>query len=186
MTETAVSKIDTVEKLYQEYSHMVRRFDEKICGIYFGRNSPVKITDLFGWSSLLILRKITDKGRWKRIITANGKEIIVHRYSLIPVYDTLKYQNGFHGEVKYPYVLKNPDKLLPSDTLRLRDINNEFSTVTVEDIDDTDDYRFEIVTKSRFCNVNDVQILAADNVNIDEIGEWEANIQSSLIIYGDI
>lgn len=169
----SISKIDTIDRLYTEYAHRMCIQSPEKSEIYFGKDSSIKITDMFGWTSIIAIQKLLVSKEWRKINTTINQSIIVHSNTLVPIYDPSKPSRGFHGEVKYPYVFKNPDKILPGDVTRLRDIDNEFFSVDVEKLDDTidignDDFAFEILTESRFCNINRIHMFASNSITIDE------------------
>lgn len=138
----------------------------------------IKITDLYGWTNVLfIMKQVCNNINWKSIKSAN-KEIIVSDDTLIPTYDINHPYRGFHGEVKYPYILKNPEKLSEDDWIRLhrakdKDGNDiEFGHPIVYDYVSDEKYGYFLITKSRFGNINDIQILLDDHVTIEETGKW--------------
>ena len=171
-------KKDSIENIYQMYSHKIELYDNKFSYINFADKDNVKISDLYGWTEIFRFAKMPNINTWKSIKVAD-KEIIISSETLIPCYDINNPYRGFHGEVKYPYILKNPEKLTSEDWLRIhrgKDQNNndiEFDHPIVNDfIPNNNEYGYDIITKSRFGNVNDVQILLSNNVTIEETKSW--------------
>jgi hypothetical protein len=184
----------TIEKLYQEYTHkskiIIKDNECEISEINFANDPHVKITDLFGWTDIIKIRKTiinADYYIWNDIRLCNNnvilnKHVIVDYDELIPCYDINQHRVGFHGEVKYKYTLKSPTKMTKGDYLRIRNCEDEneeqiefascHDLVAIGDHQSGGTTGFSIVTKSRFFNGNDIHLFASDEITIDEISKW--------------
>lgn len=157
-----------INELYQEYSYKVTNISNNISEIDF-TNENVKITELFGWTQLLNIRKIIYDNpiNWVEIKAAN-KFIDVSYDELIPIYKIDDSIIGFHGEVKYKYNLKHYHEIINDDYIRIyrgKDNNNQFIEFTLPEINNTSSnisYGYEIITKSRFFNGNDIHLYSSD------------------------
>ena len=178
----------TINDLYKEYSHkpelLITGKDYRSTDINFiGDN--INITELFGWTKLLGIRRIeyTDPKspvKWYKI-KAGNKEVIVSQDELIPFYDISNHTLGFHGEVKYEYVLKQILKSTNQDHIRLHngedDKGNiiEFDTrkiISVPLIENNFNYGYEINTRSKFFNGNDIHLYGSNELDIKELKKW--------------
>lgn len=176
----------TINDLYQEYCHkaidVISNKEYKVGEIDFSETADVKITELFGWTDIIMLRKcqyLSSDINWINIIAAN-KNVLVSDKSLIPFYEVDNTTRGFHGEVKHKYILKNPTKSVKGDYLRLHGGEDEKGN----SIEFTNkilinphhgynvSYGYEIITKSRFVNGNDIHLLACDSISIEEASSW--------------
>ena len=178
----------TINDLYQEYSHNAEEILShkhlKITEINFGENDNVKITDLFGWTNVLSLRKVQSVGyhiRWN-ILAAANKKVLLTESELVPFYDINKHTIGFHGEIKYEYILKQLSKSLDTDYIRLHNGEDtdesviEFAPRQIIQTDKSEvnriNYGYELVTRSGFFNGNDIHLFSSDNISIDEVSKW--------------
>lgn len=165
---------DTISSLFQKYSYLREDGNNKISTIDFSRIN-VKIQDLTGWTKIKLVKLFNvEKIDWYRIEIAD-KSIVISGDALIPIYDNLKPERGFHGEIKYPYTFKNPGKIFPCDNLRLyRGILNdneiEFaSPSTILNLGLYDNaYGYEVITQSRFFNANRIHMFGDDMLTIEE------------------
>lgn len=173
----------SINAFYQEYSHksklVISAPEEKLFEIDF-TDMNVMITDLFGWTQVLKVKKIVIQVpiTWVDICAAN-KQILLSGSTLVPYYKLDETSRGFHGEVKHAYVLKNPSKADENDYLRIhngetptgeptefvrQEIIHTFESNTVTG--------YEIITKSRFFNANDIHLFGSSHVLIEEACKW--------------
>lgn len=168
---------DTIEHIYQKYSHMIKSFDQRTSFIDFKDDRVnAKISDVYGWTQLLTISKVNEVyHKWKRVKVAD-KETIISDVTFLPCYDIKNPYKGFHGEVKYHYKLKHPSKLNSDDWIRIhrgKDENGndiEFDHPIVEDFNPSKiECGYSIISKSRFGNVGDIEILLTNSVTMNEV-----------------
>ena len=168
----------SVEKFYQEYVHMqslILEFPGKtISTISFKNKGNIRITDLFGWTYVLEIRKIifNDPSSidWIDILVAN-KQLMVSDKELLPIYNINDSSIGFHGEVKYKYNLMNPLNIT-NGYLRIHNGEDEEgspSEFAIPQIIDTKNSKsinvncgYQIITQSGFYNGNDIHLYGKD------------------------
>lgn len=173
-------KYNTVNDLYREYAHKANMLTDNCSIIDFGSNYNVKVIDLFGWTDIIQIKRIkSDAIVWNNINVAN-KQILLSDDELIPFYDIDETTRGFHGEVKYKYILKHLIKSDKSkDFIRIRkgedEFNNdiEFSPIRIHSVsNDKTNYGYQLITKSRFFNGNDIHLFGEDTVLLNEFSKW--------------
>lgn len=113
------TSIDDLYKKYIENAIQVNS-DECISKIDFTNNHNIKISDWYGWSQLLCIKRVkVDK--WIELIV-NQKQLqyslILGEGMLVPSYNPYNSSRGFHGEIKYPYELKAVESFTERDILR--------------------------------------------------------------------
>lgn len=178
----------SINEFYQEYAHKsILKMDTNNIQefmIDFSLNPHVKITDLFGWTDVLEIRKLVYRHplriNWVDVLVAN-KQLITCNRELLPVYGIDKNRIGFHGEVKYQYTLTTPTKI-SDGYLRVHngedgDGNSlEFAVPQIIDPGNSGaidaSYGYEIITKSRFYNGNDIHLFGYDYINFEEVLNW--------------
>ncbi len=172
---------DTIENMVQRYAEKMHIFP--IIGnesFYIPENDYIMMEDLYGWTQMESIGKysVSSYSYWVEVEAGENK-IIVDSFALIPVFDIDDPKQGFHGELKYPYKLKNPEKILPTDYVRIKRgiADTEFVHPKVSKSDYSSDHYYEIITKSRFVNVNNIYILADNKVTFDEI----TNLKDELV-----
>ena len=156
--------------LFKENSHRVMRVKNGYREIRFNPGE-LKITDWRGWTDIEYIRKVESRFiPWVRIIAGN-QVIIVSSSEEIPVYKSDVPKKGFHGASVFSYQLKTPSKFSPlTDLIRIRrgvDSNGdpiEFAKPLVVDGLTQYEYGYEIGTKSKFFNCNNVHIFGSDTV----------------------
>lgn len=169
-----------ISVIFKEYSHMIEQVpcspDMTIFQINFidlddKQIKNIKISDLYGWTNIISIRKIvlTNPFKWYKI-TAGNREIIVSENTLIPVYYEQSKRRGFHGAVLYNYILKHPSKINPNDRIRIHRGrgSNEFTVAEIEEYESNENFGYEIITKARFGNVNHISVHMFDSITADE------------------
>jgi hypothetical protein len=144
---------DSIQKLYQRYSHLEDKESEKIV---FHENNIVKIKDNTGWTDILSIKKCSNK-QWIRIKSPdNISEIKVDKSQQIPVYNPQKISKGFHGETIYDYNVIESDDLRYDHLLRIgaNDIFTYPMFVTYQNSLELED-GYIIITKSHFYNADE-------------------------------
>lgn len=140
--------------------------------------TPTVISDLYGWTHLLSMRKDVigtdgdafrqsfgaeilrgDKVIWYKIYCGKST-IIVSSSQLVPIYEPSSHYKGFHGEDRYAYTLKFPDEIKEGDMMRLKlskDVDDEFLPVTVSNEFDSKidniGYGYTLITRSNTFSV---------------------------------
>jgi len=111
--------IDSMHKLFQMYSHKAKNVTSEISLVTFDpEKEKVHITDYLGWTQIVSIRRRCKKNTSLCIIgidAPNSPELQCTEDTLIPVY----YGEGvvgFHGEMKYPFVVKRADDILLDGT----------------------------------------------------------------------
>lgn len=166
---------DTIGNMTQYYSDKMDAIQGiplvgSMGSIIFTQVENIKITDLYGWTDLVELSKkpIQGESYWMEI-KAGENTIIVDSFTLIPVYLTDNPTVGYHGEVKYDYVLKHPEKILPTDKIRIKRgmTDMEFVTPVIKRSNYDGKFGYEIMTKSRFANMENVYMFASDMLKVN-------------------
>ena len=170
----------SINEFYQEYCHKAilkmdtNNVQESI--IDFSLNPHVKITDLFGWTDVLEIKRFTIRYpltiNWINILVKDKKLITCNR-ELLPVYDINDNKIGFHGEVKYKYTLTSPVKLSSGylRTNNCEDENGNQVEFIIPEIVDLGNYNidysingYEIITRSGFYNGNNIHLFGSDYI----------------------
>lgn len=172
----------TIEQIFQKYSHLIEEvsmngYCNNILKINFD-NRNFKITDLFGWTDVITIYRIMDYYQWSNINLDNN-DIIVSSNELIPIYNKDKNKIGFHGEVKYNYILTNPAKI-KNGYIRVNngedDQGNPIEFLIPKKINNSDEYiksnGYMIITKSRFYNGNNIHLFGSNQVTMEEMSNW--------------
>lgn len=149
--------------------------------IQFTDDDNVKITDWTGWTNILCIKKIAtsisipEQPRdhhtiyvqdtlWHKLISGN-KEIIISKNATIPIYKPTEAISGFHGEIKYPYVIKYPFDIKSGELIRILDIDDNtpagFGEVNINPCSGCQ-FGYEIYTKSKFFNANDFHLFGSE------------------------
>lgn len=162
-------KTTSILNLFKEYSHRTTKTKDGHEEIRFSPGE-LKITDWRGWTDIEYLRRVKDADvLWVALFTDN-QEIIVSSGELIPVYKSSIPKRGFHGASIFEYQLKIPRDIdISTDFIRIRrGINQEEFVRIHEPIYDCTSapslFGYEIGTKSKFFNCNNVHIFGSDTV----------------------
>lgn len=158
-----VSIDDTIGNVFSKY--FIK--SDELGSIDFN-DMNVKISDWTGWTQLLQIRRIENKDiKFLHLhSTENDKlertSIYLTEDHIIPSY-SLNTMNGFHGEVKYSYEMKYV--MDDNITMRVFDLSKmnwqAFKDMNTGDII-SDNYGYEIYTKSGFYNANNLHLLSSD------------------------
>lgn len=160
---------DTVMKMYQMYSHKATKFLEGSETVYSYSSIPdkVKIQDWYGWTDVKVIKRIEGISEWVYLIIANH-QLLVTNQTLIPVYDIKNPFQGFHGETKYPFIVKPVQVMTLEDMVRIRmgkDSNGEEIEFTptypglIFQMKQRDcNHGYEIITQSGFFNAQNVHL----------------------------
>lgn len=167
-TNNERSTSNSVKVLFQVYAHKARELKEGYHRIEFNDDS-MKITDWYGWSTIKAINRIRPERQidWFGVISAN-QGIVISRETIIPIYDETKPMRGFHGEIKYPYILKDVNSINPCDKVRIKngmigDEMIEFSNTIIKYCGDVIfDYGYEIETQSGFFNANNIHMYGSN------------------------
>lgn len=152
--------ISTVAKLFQRYSVKAKRISEDEEVITFDKSDNVKVTDWTGWTELQSIHKIKNADGW-RVMRVGNQALMVSNDTNIPVYSSTMVV-GFHGENKYPYIVRAVKDL--NDVAVVRVLNPNIEVIShnglyILEIDhchqtDNGTYGYEIITRSKFYNAN--------------------------------
>ena len=156
------SKPKPVLEVYREYLSKAKCIETVDYNILDFSNLDVHIQDWTGWTKLLLIKKWIAP-RSVRTLTAMwcpAPLITVYDYTLVPVYKMQNAVRGFHGEVKFAYDLKPATDLQVGNLLRVRGLDNgdQFSPISAIKSSDSDRAFYEIITKSKFYNANNVHL----------------------------
>jgi len=120
-------------------------------------------------------------GKWYEITIENGNnKIYVTEDELIPVYKTEDVKRGFHGEIKYSYILKSPSKIESSDYMRFRKVYNDdpdysydltFEPVIIKECKGPE-YAYKIITRSKFYNAFGMHLWGCNDIPVTEVQKW--------------
>lgn len=171
-TSTGEWRIESLSNFIR-FNSKYLRFDNNYVRLYDFSTTEVRVRDLEGWTRLLKVKISKENFEWRKI-TVGNESIVVSVDTLIPVYDDIENPTiGFHGERKYSYTFKNPDKILPSDFIRLTSpaelilkLFANFSSIEKGYINT--DHSFDIVTTSRFINMDGMYMFAGDSITAEE------------------
>lgn len=155
-------RIGPVSSLFQSYAHKAKKTtDYQI--ISFDDNNEVKITDMYGWTKIIFIKKITNVAiGWVRC-WFEEIPLIITDDTIIPIYDPNDIVKGFHGETKYGITYKSIRSTTYDDLVRIKVFGeyttneNEFRNVNYKPEDQISD-GYIINTKSNFYNANNVHL----------------------------
>lgn len=151
-----------------------------------GKVNQIKISDMFGYSDVV---DITHKsmclsdGCWVTLYAGDNHEVVISSDDCVPVYNMNEEPvRRANGMMQREYLLKTPTMIIPGeDYLRIRtdDNRDEYVPANVGDYTIKPDYKpnfdqfgYDIVTRSRFCNVNGVYMFAADVITQEEMDRY--------------
>lgn len=170
---------DTVDKLFQSFADRMRGTTDGSCIDFESEDPKVLLQDLNGWTELykIIRHEKINPDEWVDVISAkDGRLITLSKFELIPVY-TDETREGFHGEQKYRYHLKNPAKIISTDRLRIKEASSLAGLETLIPIyvdksgcEDTCGYNF--VTRSHFYNANTFHLYGAEEIPVEAVVQW--------------
>jgi len=155
-----------IEDLFQKYSY---KMEERDGGYYIDfRELNVKVQDHTGWTQLLSMRKTAGALEWIEIsgVLASGcfTAFMISDSTLIPVYDLSKSSIGFHGELKYPFIVKKLSDIHTDDRVKIKNdgktsylplyLLDEY--VDKEGVDPIHGYQLE--TKSKMFTISGLQL----------------------------
>lgn len=173
----------TIADLYRKY--IERSHPTDVLGdvnfITFDEERYVKIQDWYGWTDIISIERHSNipLRSWRDVslFYDHHRKIRVTSDELIPVYEQERAMRGFHGEIKYPYILKRSKDLEIDDRLRIRDVDypvrTEFSLIQSNEVPNGDkDYGYRIITKSRFYNANGFHLYGSTIIDDDAAAEW--------------
>ncbi len=173
---------ESIQEMFQKYSHMFYRMkdnDYNLDTILF--DQFIKVKDLTGWTDLISIKRIekTKGVKWFNLRAMGSYEnIIVSEDELIPIYIINDHMVGFHGEVKYSYILMNPEKIPLDDNHKLRmheltHLDLDFIPLSISHYSCTNiNYGYELITKSRFFNGNNIHLYGSDEISFDDVEKW--------------
>ena len=174
-------KYKTPDQLWQEYCHKARTiFDvsdnpnkyseddpfSKIEQIDF-EPSSIKITDTFGFTDLISIKKIGlfKPIKWLDLFTVDDLHAIISEDEYVPIFYN-KTNIGFHGEVKYQYGLVKTNEIIEKGGfIRQRCFTNsgsEFSVPHMTNFNSDVTHAYVLLTKSQFFNACDVLLATTD------------------------
>lgn len=165
--ESKIVRHSDVMLLFQNYAHLAIKKDVHISEVSFHNSDHVKITDLYGWTAIKAIRRVENSRQWCTII-ADNTDILTTRSTLIPVFDPYHPYPGFHGETKYPFEIKLVSDLIYDDKIRIRDGSLtpdgkiEFVCTHVLSSDMESGVGYEIITRSKFFNADNIYMYGRD------------------------
>lgn len=137
----------------------------------------VKVQDWYGWTDLVSITRIMEpvESWWK--VTGAVQSVTVSAFELIPVYNPADAKSGFHGDLKYGYVLKNPEKMIGLTGFRHQLMQrpadsgiSEFVPFTVESADVHPESGYSIVTRSGSVTANCIRLFTANEAAVNDQG----------------
>lgn len=155
---TQENGISTASKLFQRYSVKAKRISEDEEVITFDKSDNVKVTDWTGWTELQAIHKIKNADGWK-IMRVGKQALMVSDDANIPAYSSTMIV-GFHGENKYPYIVKEIKDLNEGVVVRVLNPDIEIASsnglylLEIDHYGHDGTYGYELITRSKFYNAN--------------------------------
>lgn len=173
----------SVDAFFRKYFHKSEQY-HAIRRINFERDGMiVKIRDNEGWTDIRYIDMYNNDDGWV-VMHAADKTITVSPFTFIPTYDEEHPETGFHGEIKYPYILMHPEKV-HENKAKVRVIKGHDGRKDVEFahgiILPNDSFLskiatfvigYNIVTKSRFFNAEGVYLFGDEELTLEEYNKW--------------
>lgn len=181
----------TIESFFTKYFYRAEVHHGGFHQIHCERHMmDIKIRDNTGWTDIRYVNMVPNK-EWMRIYSG-GKSIIITPYTFLPTYDDQHPESGFHGEIKYQYTLMHPEKVCENEA-KIRVINGyqndeevEFDKVIIDylyskklNIKPPYTIGYDIVTKSRFFNANDIYLFGSEELTFEEYDKWNQKDKKS-------
>lgn len=160
-------KTTSVFDLFKEYSHRAIKNENGHEEIKFN-TGELKVTDWRGWTDIEYIRRVKNINMPWIALCTDSHDIIVSSEELIPVYESPIPKRGFHGASIFEYQLKIPRDIdISTDFIRIRrGIDQKEFVHIYEPICDCTSapslFGYEIGTKSKFFNCNNVHIFGSD------------------------
>ena len=160
------SYISSIADLFSKYSFKANKISDTVSEILFDGNNIVKVTDWFGWTDVLSIRKIDNVERWNWVVT-DSNIIYCSPDTLLPVYSLESIKIGFHGEVKYSFIIKEIQDLTMNDDIRVRrEDHHPLGFVKARKLGGTlnqSSTGYKVLTKSGFFNCNNFYLCGRDS-----------------------
>lgn len=169
----------TIADVYRNFSRFQKHVGDRL--VVDLSNENVVIKDWTGWTKLYKMEKIEKKAGEKDIEWDWIERLEPHDFlfydtfvsdAIIPVYSKDISRPGFHGEVKYKYILKEYHNLKEMNQFTMRlmlDSENwqKFISVHLEPLSpnyvfENASIGYEIYTKSGFYNANGFHLCSSD------------------------
>lgn len=173
-----VSIHDPISKVYQYFSHL-RKEDNGFSYIDLS-NLNVKIKDWTGWTQLLKIEAYDDIDDWDKL---SSPIPLVLKDEIIPIYSPDVSKQGFHGEVKYKYILHEYQYLKGMKEFIVRTIVDDrdddvwqlFIPMHLESVPNSSKNKvgYKIYTKSGFFNANNIHLCSSDTRIEDGKESWK-------------
>lgn len=163
-----------VAKLFQRYSVKSKIISDVEEVITFDKSDNVKVTDWTGWTEVRAIHKIKNSsGSW-RIIRVGDQSLISSEDTTIPVYSSTRII-GFHGENKYPYIVRQVKEIAEGHVVRVlrQPVESHgkdgLSHVELDPNPYHDDlsYGYEIITRSKFFNADNFHMYGSYTIPDD-------------------
>lgn len=176
----------SIASFFAHYSYLWKSISENESEIDFsGMN--VKIKDWTGWTQLNKIVRIENNRPWSRMVCTDLLQefygSIIIRDQMIPVYDNSLSKPGFHGEVKYKYILRNDLYLNGMEKFVMRVFVNgeqwqQFIPMRLEPVLESNPMEnrhvgYDIYTKSGFFNANGFHLCSSDTRIEDGKESWK-------------
>lgn len=168
-----VSLHDSINKVFQYFSYL-RKEDNGFSYIDLSKVN-VKIKDWTGWTQLLRIEAFNNIDSWDQLSSPNPLILIDE---IIPIYSPDVSKQGFHGEVKYKYILYDYQYLKGMKEFTVRAIVDgdnwqAFLPMHLESIQDDTSVGYKIYTKSGFYNANNIHLCSSDTRIEDGKESWK-------------
>lgn len=168
------SGTSSVAKLFQRYSVKSKRISDDESVITFDKSDNVKVSDWTGWTEVQAIHKVTNPDCMWRIIHVGEESLMLSNDTAIPIYSSTRII-GFHGENKYPYIIKEVKDLNEGHVVRVLNPSIEtFNNDGLYHIDissnkhyDNRTYGYEIITRSKFFNANKFHMYGSYTIPTD-------------------
>ena len=160
-----------VDNIFQKFSLYIDRnsyckdnYHEPI--IIFPKHLHIKISDFYGWTDIISIKRIdvdNDNKKWISL-NVNRYNIDVLEDTIIPCFDTSAPIKGFHGSIEYPY-MGIPANILPTDVYNRvhrgkspKGTKIDYAHPMVTISPHKHHYAYIINTKSKFYNANHITL----------------------------
>lgn len=169
-----ISVIKQMDDFFQSYSDKLvtgSTSDEAIINL---NNDNIKVHDLYGWTKVEYLKKrYISTNEWvKMIIDEIRISVTMTADSIIAAYQPGDPVRGFHGEIKYPYKIRNVNMISAEDMIRITnkpsvDNHDMFFHPIVIQAFHKPEYAYDIYTKSGFYNAGEFHMFCNNGENFN-------------------
>lgn len=178
-TRDEVAKRIPLSSLFRKYAIYTKSPMKGISVLDFDsfkrENQKFMVNDWNGYTEIhyIVTHNSVSIGKWYKLKTDYGNEILITGNTQIPVYDPETSKVGFHGEVKYKFDLKWADQVSGKFWVREYDIDVDTEhPVLFGQAECTYDPKINctgcmLSTKSGHCTINNIDFVTTTNEMAD-------------------